>query len=219
MTLGEFIINYRNEHGYSQRSFASRCGVSNAYISMLEKGENPKTQEPITPSFAQLRKIALGMGMSVQDLLAKVDDTYIDISGLPSNIVPLPPMGSVPLIGQIACGTPILAEQNIEDYVDLPAHIRADFALTCKGDSMIGAGVHDGDMVYIRQQPEVSNGQIAAVIVDEGEATLKRFYHDGSTVSLVAENPTIAPLVFSGEDVSRLRVIGLAVAFTHPLVQ
>lgn len=136
-------------------------------------------------------------------------------AALPSNLVSLPKMEKVPLIGEIACGTPILAEQNIKDYVDLPGHIRADYALECKGDSMINAGIRNGDIVYIRQQPEVENGEIAAVAVDEDEATLKRFYHDGDVVQLVAENPRIAPKVFTGEDINRVRVIGLAVAYTH----
>lgn len=138
-------------------------------------------------------------------------------TSLPSNVVPLQPMRKVPLVGQIACGVPILAEQNIEDYIDLPGHIHADYALTCKGDSMVNAGIRDGDVVYIREQPEVETGQIAAVIVDEEEATLKRFYFDGSNIQLVAENPRIPPMVFPGSEMSRVRVLGLAVAYTHIL--
>ena len=126
-------------------------------------------------------------------------------------------MGTVPLIGAIACGSPILAEENIEEYVDLPKHIRADFALTCRGDSMIGADIHDGDVVYIRQQAQVRSGQIAAVLIDD-EATLKRVYLNGETVVLQPENPSYAPLVFSGPDAAALRILGLAVAFTHALV-
>lgn len=124
-------------------------------------------------------------------------------------------MQKVPLVGQIACGTPILAEQNITDYVDLPGHIRADFALTCKGESMTGAGIQDGDIVYIRRQEEVENGQIAAVMVGDEEATLKRFYQESNVIQLVSENPTIPPKVFIGEAISQIRVVGLAVAYTH----
>lgn len=134
---------------------------------------------------------------------------------LPSNIAPLLQMEKIPLVGQIACGEPILAEQNIEDYVDLPSHIHADFALMCKGDSMIQAGIQEGDVVYIRKQEKVENGQIAAVMVDEDEATLKRFYYDGKMVQLVAENRKYTPKVFIGEDINRVRVIGLAVAYTR----
>lgn len=134
---------------------------------------------------------------------------------LPKNVVPLPQMKKVPLVGQIACGTPILAEQNIEEYIDLPTHINADYALTCKGESMINVGIHSGDIVYIRQQVEVENGQVAAVMVGDEEATLKRFYHKGDVVQLIAENSAVAPLVFVGEEAAQVHVLGLALAYTH----
>lgn len=149
-------------------------------------------------------------------LFAEVDDIPVDMGAdLPDNVIPLHPMRKIPLVGRIACGTPILAEQNIEDYIDLPGHIHADYALTCQGDSMVNAGIRDGDVVYIREQPEVETGQIAAVIVDEEEATLKRFYFDGTNIQLVAENPRIPPMVFPGQEVARVRVLGRAVAYTH----
>ncbi|MCD8331513.1 MAG: hypothetical protein LUB63_03135 [Oscillospiraceae bacterium] len=135
----------------------------------------------------------------------------------PMNLIPLRPMKQIPLVGQIACGTPILAEQNIIDYVDLPHHISADYALTCKGDSMIGVGVQDGDLVYIRQQEQVENGQIAAVTVDQDEATLKRFYLKKNILSLIAENPQYEPQIFVGEEINRVKIEGLAVAFIHLL--
>lgn len=134
---------------------------------------------------------------------------------LPSNVISMPEMKKVPLVGKIACGTPILAEQNIEEYIDLPRHIRADFALTCEGDSMINLGIQEGDVVYIRQQEEVENGQIAAVMVGDEEATLKRLYFDGEMLQLIPENSKYRPLVFVGESISQVHVIGLAVAYTR----
>lgn len=134
---------------------------------------------------------------------------------LPSNMHPVRWREPVPLIGDIACGTPILAEQNITDYVQTPEHVYCDFALKCHGDSMINAGIRDGDIVYIRQQCVVDNGQIAAVLVGDEEATLKRFYRVGDTVTLNAENPAFPPLVFVGEEVSQVHIIGLAIAYTH----
>lgn len=134
---------------------------------------------------------------------------------LPKNISPLPKMKKVPLIGSISCGTPILAEENITDYIDLPGHIRADYALTCKGDSMINAGIQDGDIVYVRKQDEVHNGQIAAVMVGCEEATLKRFYAADNKITLTAENSAYMPMVYVGDEASAVRVIGLAVAYTH----
>ena len=119
-----------------------------------------------------------------------------------------------PVVGEIACGTPILAEQNIEGYEPCPDFVHADFCLRCHGDSMVGAEIHDGDVVFIKSQPEVENGQIAAVEIDDGDcynATLKRFYRSGNTVTLMAENPTVSPLVFSGNEINKIHIAGRAV--------
>jgi repressor LexA len=122
-------------------------------------------------------------------------------------------MKRVPRLGRIACGTPILADENIEGSDDVPAAIDCDFTLVCEGDSMIGARINDGDIVYVKIQEQVENGEIAAVRIGD-ETTLKRFYLHGDTVSLVAENPRFAPLVFVREQLNDLHVIGKAVAFT-----
>mgnify|MGYP001198602425 CR=1 FL=1 len=130
------------------------------------------------------------------------------------NIIPMPQMKRIPLIGKIACGTPILAEDNINEYVDIPKNIRADFALECKGDSMIGARIHDGDIVYIHQQPDVESGEIAAVLIDDEDATLKRVRKFPDKIILFPENPDFEPMVFVGEEINELRILGRAVAFT-----
>lgn len=80
MTLGEYLKQYRDAHDLSQRQFAALCGVSNGYISMLEKGENPKTGEPITPTMQSVVSIARGMGLTMQELLSEVDDLYLDLT-------------------------------------------------------------------------------------------------------------------------------------------
>ena len=220
MTLGDFICKYRSDHGLSQRKFAEICGLSNGYISMLEKGNNPNTNKPLIPSLTQLKKLADAMGMTVMQLFETVDDMPVDIAQiagaddltLPSNVIPLPEMRKIPLLGPIACGAPILAEEHIEDYVDIPKNIHADFALTCKGDSMINARIFDGDIVYIRQQPSVENGEIAAVLIGE-ETTLKRVYRTGDTLTLVAANSAYAPMVYTGEQLENVRILGKAVSF------
>lgn len=129
------------------------------------------------------------------------------------NILPLPEMKKVPLVGTIPCGEPILAIENIECDVDMPENIKADFALRCKGDSMIDAHIYDGDIVYINQQPIVENGEIAAVLVGE-EATLKRFYRNDDTVTLMPCNPRYTPFVYTGEQLNNIRILGKAVGFT-----
>ena len=138
-----------------------------------------------------------------------MDDTPI----LPSNIIPMPAMRKVPLVGSIACGTPILAEENLDGDVEAPDHVRADFALRCKGDSMINARIFDGDIVYIRQQESVEHGEIAAVLIGD-EATLKRVYMYDDCISLEAENPQYKPMVYRGEEMNNIRILGKAVAFT-----
>ena len=114
-----------------------------------------------------------------------------------SNIFPIT-THELPVLGEIACGVPKFANEDRGSYVDAGTDVKADFCLKAKGDSMINARIHDGDVVFIRQQPEVENGEIAAVAVDD-EATLKRFYRDEETgtITLVSENPTYAPMVFT----------------------
>ena len=141
-----------------------------------------------------------------------------DMDGLfkASNIIPLPPTHKVPLIGTIACGTPILAEENIEGYEECPNFVHADFALRCKGDSMINARIFDGDIVFIHIQSEVENGEIAAVQIDddgEYDATLKRFYCLDKKITLRAENPTFSDIVLTGENMNRVHIAGKAVYF------
>lgn len=105
--------------------------------------------------------------------------------------------------------------------VDVPDYIHADFALRCKGDSMIGARIYDGDIVYIRKQPQVENGEIAAVLIEDvaeyAEATLKRLYLSSGQLVLQAENPTFAPIVFTGDSIRQVHILGKAVAFTSML--
>lgn len=213
MKLGDLIREYRESHDLSQRQFAILCDLSNGYISILEKGINPSTGKPVTPTLPQLKKLADGMNMTLTELFDKVDDMPIDI-GL--NIIPMPAVDRIPLLGAIACGEPILAEEHIEDIVDLPRHIKADFALTCKGDSMINARIFDGDIVYIRQQETVENGEIAAVLID-GEATLKRIHLFKDHIVLEPENPMYKPLAYWNEDMNNVRILGKAVAFTSTI--
>lgn len=219
MNLNDYIVEYRKAHGLSQRQFAERCGVSNGYISMLEKGINPKTGLPITCSIDMLKKLASGMGTTLNTLFAEVDDMPISLeadavanSGI-RNLIPMPEMRTIPLLGAIACGTPILAKENLDGEVAVPSTVHADFALICKGDSMINARIFDGDVVYIRQQEMVENGEIAAVLIGD-EATLKRVRLFPDHIILEPENPTFRPLSYWAEEMNQVRILGKAVAFT-----
>ena len=201
----------RKEIGFSAEKVAERLGVSPATIYRYEKGDIEKV--PVD-SLAELAKIlqttpAYLMGWEEQPSPAASKESTI-----PPGFEPMPKMMKVPLVGSIACGDPITAEQNVEKMVDVPDNIRCDFSLTCHGDSMIDAGIHDRDIVYIRIQPEVENGQIAAVRIGE-EATLKRVYYSDGVLTLMPANPAYAPMVYSGPQLDEVQIEGRAVGWTH----
>lgn len=133
---------------------------------------------------------------------------------IPPGFMPMPKMKKVPLIGAIACGDPITALQNREGDVDVPEDVRCDFALKCHGDSMVGAGIHDGDVVYIHIQPDVENGEIAAVRIGD-EATLKRVYLHTDYIELRPENPAFESIIRRKEDMNDVHIEGKAVGYTH----
>lgn len=218
MTIGDVIKNYREEHDISQRQFAQLCGMSNGYISILEDGKHPKTNEPVVPTISTMRKLALAMNISLSDLMSIIDDTKVVLSDepeLPSNIFPIS-VKRFPILGEIACGEPIYADEDHESYILANSNIKADFCLLAKGDSMINARINDGDVVFIHSQPTVENGEIAAVIIGD-EATLKRVYIKANVVTLVAENPKYEPMVYAGEELENIRILGKAVCFMSNL--
>lgn len=208
----------RKERGLSQAALATELGFTKSSVNMYERGDRE-------PGLESLETIADFFNVDMDYLLGKSDVQnrflYTPASdaesvALPDNILPMPVTYTVPLLGTIACGEPILAAENIEDNVEVPEHIHADFALRCKGDSMINARIHDGDIVYIRQQPAVNNGEIAAVLIGD-EATLKRVYVYEDHVVLQPKNPSYEPLVYFGETMSTVRILGKAVGFTSLL--
>lgn len=207
MSLGQNIRMYRERLGLSQEELAKRLGYKDrSTIAKIESNVNDITQSKIVAIAAALETTpAALMGW-------EAPNTQV----LPGNIMPMPEMRKIPLIGAIACGKPILAEEYIEEYINIPKHIGGDFALTCKGDSMINARIFDGDIVYIRQQETVENGEIAAVLID-GEATLKRVKLYDDHVSLEPENPQYRPIVLWGEEMNSARILGKAVAFTSTI--
>ena len=128
------------------------------------------------------------------------------------DILPLPKTKRVPLLGTIACGEPILAEENLEGYVEAADEVEADFALRCRGDSMINARIYDGDIVFVRRQDDVEDGDLAAVLIGD-EAMLKRVFKLGDRMQLRSENPAYPPIMVSGEDNLPIKILGKAVAF------
>lgn len=201
MTTGERIKERRKALGLSAEYVAERLGVSPATIYRYEKGDIEKMPGNILEPISRILNTTPAFLMGWED------------SALPDNILPMPKMKAVPLLGTIACGEPILAEENLEGDVVMPEHVTADFALRCKGDSMIEARIYDGDIVYIRQQPSVDNGEIAAVLIGD-EATLKRVYVYPEKLVLSPANHNYEPFIYVGEEISSIRILGKAVAFT-----
>ena len=191
--------------GLSYMELERKTGVSH---STLQRYLNGKTNRiPLSA----VEKIANATNVSAAWIMGWEESP--NVTPLPDNIIPMPKMRRIPLLGTIACGEPILAAENIEGDVDTPDNIHVDFALRCKGDSMINARIYDGDIVYIRQQPDVENGEIAAVLIGD-EATLKRVYKSEGQVTLMPANDNYPPLVYTGEQLQELHIIGKAVAFT-----
>lgn len=192
----------------SAAELSRKTGVAEGTISNYKKGVYEAKQDRVL-EFSKALNVnpawLMGYDVPIQDESAHTPD-YSHIK----NVMPVPETKQLPVIGTIACGTPILAEQNIEDMVNVPAFVHADFVLRCSGDSMIGAHIRDGDLVCIRIQPDVDDGQIAAVLIGE-EATLKRVYHRPNGVTLMAENPAFPPMVYIGEECEDIRIMGKAI--------
>ena len=196
-----------------QTELSRITGIDKSLISNYLSGKYKAKQE-------NFRLIAKALNVSQEwlmgydvdmDAIAGEKNIFSDLFSS-ETILPLPEFKKIPLIGSIACGKPILAEENIDECVMCPDDVQADFCLRCKGDSMIGARIHDGDIVYIRIQPDVENGEIAAVLIED-EATLKRVFKKRDSIILQPENPAYEPLVFVREEINTIRILGKAVCF------
>lgn len=208
-TIGSRIRNRREELGLSQDELGKRLGYkSRSSINKIELDQRSLTQSKIkaiadaletTPSYI--------MGWNEPDVkLDEEDLKFFD------NLFPIETK-KFPLLGNIACGKPIFADEQFEAYVEAGANIKADFCLRAKGDSMIGARIYDGDIVFIHKQEMVDDGEIAAVLIDD-EATLKQVYYDqeNNVIQLFAENPQYKTMRFVGEELNHIRILGKAVA-------
>lgn len=199
----------REELGITQDELARRMGYkSRSSINKIEKNMADIPQSKIE-LFAKALNTSCAYLMGIEPADSK--------AAVPENIIAIPQMKKVPLIGAIACGTPILAQENIEDYVSVPDDVKADFCLRCSGDSMTGARIFDGDIVFIRSQPNVENGEIAAVLIED-EATLKRVYSYPGKLVLQPENPAYPPLVYVKNELNDIRIMGKAVAFFSSII-
>lgn len=204
--LSSILKQRRKELGLTLAQIADHMGVAEATVQRWESGNIKNIRYEKIGKLAEILQVnpASFMGWGESN------------GSLPSNIIALPKTYTVPLVGTIACGQPIWAVEEADEVVEVPESVCADFALRCRGDSMINARIFDGDIVYIRKQPEVENGQIAAVRIDD-EATLKRVKLFPDKIVLEPANPMYEPLVYRGEEINQIEILGKAVAFTSML--
>lgn len=206
METHENIKRLREERGLSQEALAEKVGYSDrSSIAKIEAGKVDLSQSKIA-AFAAVLNVTPAQLMGLADA-----------SPIPPGFEPMPEMVTVPLVGRIACGEPITAEENIEDYVAVPAYWHATFTLRCCGDSMEPT-VHDGDLVAIRKDDDgqIANGQIYAVRIDD-EATLKHVYLYADHIELRPENPTHESRILFGEQMGAAVIEGKAVGFCRNL--
>ena len=204
MSIASNIKRLRTQAQLSQAELGKIAGVTDKAVSTWEAGLK-------TPRMGAVEKMAAYFDVPKSAIL---DDEYDSAVSIPPGFQPLPRTHKVPIVGRIACGQPITAEENIEDYADVPEGKRVDFCLMCEGDSMIDAGIDDGDVVYIRKQPDVENGQIAAVRIGD-EATLKRIYKYPDRIVLQPENRSYPPFTYVGEEMNQVSIEGKAIGWTH----
>lgn len=199
MTIGERIKNRRKAIGMSADQLANVIDKSRATIYRYENGEIEGVPTSVLEPIAQALRTTPAYLMGWED-----DATYNYDNVYPINTKKLP------LLGEIACGEPIYCDEEKGQYFEVQDSIDADFCLIAHGDSMIGARIYDGDIVLVRSQPTVENGEIGVFIIDD-EATLKRIYKSDDVYTLVSENPAYQPIVVT--NLEKCRILGKAVAF------
>ena len=225
MKLSTKLARLKAERGLTTEALSQRSGVPKGTINKILNGETRN------PTVGTLKALAGALECPLEWLSDNGGSAAVP-APRPANIPGVRRLGDateahwfdnllpivtrrVPLLGTIAAGAPIYAEQELA-VADCDNGIHCDFALRVKGDSMIGARIHDGDVVFIRRQDDVADGQIAAVVIDD-EATLKRVYHVKNGLQLLSENPKYPPMMFTLAECGVIRILGLAVGFTGRL--
>nr|DAS54505.1 MAG TPA: Repressor protein CI [Caudoviricetes sp.] len=192
MDFAKRLKELRASRGLTQDDLARELNLAKSSISMYENGNRK-------PSFEVLEAIADYFNVNMDTLYSSAP-------------VFVPSLKRVPMLGYAAAGQPL---ENLDGqdtyYVETDSRYAVDFCITVRGDSMINAGINDGDIVFVKSQPEVPNGKIACVEIDNERVCIKRFYKTDTGVMLVSENPKYAPLQFSESNCTDFKVLGLAV--------
>ncbi len=212
MTIGELIKAFRAERNLNMDEFAKMSGLSKGYISMLEKNENPKSKQPITPTTKTLTAVAKAMGISVPMLMAQLQEEEQNLPG-GMEIYPVEETILLPVVGVVRAGfgglafecdmgSETVAKGTLSGY-----DLNDFFYLRVKGDSM-EPRLYEGDLVLVRRQSSVDSGSYAVVTIDDEEGVVKIVEYDKDTIRLISQNHNYPPRIFTGEDVTRIRVIG-----------
>lgn len=213
-SMSNSVRLYRKRNGLTPKQFADMIGVDEAYVESLEL-------EEIKPETSVLVKICdlLEAAPTIDVTNGEINLTpkrYLDLqlfaAPLPKDVRPIKTK-KLPMLGNVACGEPIFAQESHESYVDADSDTDADFCLTAKGDSMINARIFDGDVLFVKSQPTVENGEIAVVLIED-EATVKRVYYDkeNNVITLAPENPLYKPLRYEGPALDQIRILGKVVS-------
>lgn len=203
--LGNKEIFARNLQQYMDERGLSRIDLSQAIdvpYSTLSEWLTAKKY----PRIDKIEKLAFAFGIEKSDLIEDKGKTA-SIPNHPDIFVPK--LKKVPLLGTTAAGEPILSEEHFEGYVGTTAN--ADFCLRVIGDSMVGIGIYDGDIVFVKSQNEAESGQVVVVRIDGDAVTLKRFYRHAGSVILQSENPAYPPMIFNANNCDDFRILGIAV--------
>lgn len=208
--LGKNIKQYRTKLGLSATELANRAKVAKSSLSDWEHG---RTQ----PSTDALFRLCNVLNCNIADLLSEEVIGDLKALNISNEFTPITKV-KVPILGTVACGQPIFAEEHLECYVDAIGSTHPDFALWAKGDSMIEARIFDGDLIFVKKQDIVDNGEIAVVLIDD-EVTLKKVLYEPekSRLMLLPANKNYLPLIYEGEDLNKIRILGKAVAFQSNL--
>ena len=208
--VGTKIKELRRKNKLTLEELAEKIGTSKQTINRYENGiiANIPTEKIVA--------LANALGTTPQELMGWSDGEY-SVTGV--NVAEPIKIKRLPILGDIACGQPIYADETRESFAMANGTLDADFCLRAHGDSMMGARIYDGDIVFIKSQNSVDNGEIAAVIIND-EATLKRvyFYPDENKLILTPENPRYAPLVYLGTELEGIKILGKAVAFQSSVI-
>lgn len=213
--FGENLKKLRKNAGLSQEQLGDILGISKSTIGMYEQGKRMPNTNTVLKELASYFDVTLDYLVGYP----QKETIYLDDDFERFNLRPVSHR-KIPMLGNVACGEPIMSDVGYNSFSEAGSDIDADFCVTAQGDSMINARILDGDIVFVRKQEMVENGEIAVVAINDSEFTLKRFfyYRELNQVVLQSENPAYKPMIFTGEELNHIRVLGKAVHFSSRVI-